>query len=218
MVRTPFIAAALLAAATVSTSALATVRTAEASDRRAHAADRTGDPCVENSDDPAAQSETVSRMAAAASAHGIDITFSLDETMLEYLATAPPVVINTVRVVEHMGHQFGLHADLAGMGQRATLRLAEMQATHRTVFGHVGLSLSGACTQSGDWIAAANANDIWTVAGVVTYCEAECLSTEAYAGTVYEDEIATAKSVCTRPSIGARSATTRPHRRRRLAA
>ncbi|HNJ96734.1 MAG TPA: hypothetical protein PLV13_01315 [Ilumatobacteraceae bacterium] len=199
MARTPFLAA-LLTAASVSISAL-TASPASAASAPEGTLQIALEIHVENSDDPAAELETVSRMAAAASAHDIQLTFSLDETMLEYLATAPPVVVNTVRVIERMGHQFGLHADLAGMGQRAaTLHLAEMQADYRTIFGHVGLTLSGACTQSGDWIAAANANDIWTVAGVVTYCE-RSLSTEAYAGTAYESEIATAKSVCTRPSV-----------------
>lgn len=201
MVRTPLIAA-VLAAASFAVSTSSTVSAAPAAEAAAEGTLQIAlEIHVENSDDPAAELETVSRMAAAASAHDIQLTFSLDEAMLEYMASAPPVVISTVRVIERMGHQFGLHADLAGMGQRAaTLHLAEMQADYRTIFGHVGLTLSGACTQSGDWIAAANANDIWTVAGVVTYCE-RSLSTEAYAGTVYEDEIATAKSVCTRPSI-----------------
>lgn len=198
MLRTPLLAA-VLAATSLSVS------TVTASAAPAAAAEGTLQIAleihVENSEDPSAELQTVSRMAAAASAHGIQLTFSLDEAMLRYLATAPPVVINTVRVVERMGHQFGLHADLAGMGQRAaTVHLAEMQTAYRTTFGHAARTLSGACTQSGDWITAANANDIWTIAGVVTYCE-RSLSAEAYAGTVYEREITTAKSVCTRPSV-----------------
>jgi len=156
---------------------------------------------VENSADPAAELATIEQMAAAADLYDIDLTFSLDETMLEHVATAPAVVTDRLHDMELAGHQFGLHADVAAMNQRAaTLHIADMAADFRSAFGHTPASLSGACTASGDWIAAARASGISTIAGTVLYCE-RTLRTAAYAGTEYASEIATAKAVCTRPSV-----------------
>ena len=156
---------------------------------------------VENSADPAAELATIEQMATAADLYDIVLTFSLDEAMLEHLSTAPSAVTERLRDLARSGHQFGLHADVASMSQRAaTLHIAEMTADFRTAFEHAPASLSGACTASGDWIAAAEASGITTIAGTVVYCE-RTLRTAAYAGTIYASEITTAKSACTRPSI-----------------
>lgn len=156
---------------------------------------------VENSADPAAELATIGQMAAAADLYDIALTFSLDEAMLEHLSTAPSSVTDRLHDLERSGHQFGLHADVASMTQRAaTLHIAEMAADFRTAFGHAPASLSGACTASGDWIAAARASGITTIAGTVMYCE-RTLRTAAYVDTIYASEIARAKSVCSRPSI-----------------
>lgn len=155
---------------------------------------------VENSAVPAIELATVTELAEAATENGVVMTFSLDEAMLEYLATADEPVRAVARAIEDDGHQFGLHADLASMGQRAaTVHLAEMVVDYRTIFGHAPLSLSGACTPSGDWVAAARANGIVVIAGVVLYCE-RTLDAAHYADTVYTDEIAEANAVCSRPT------------------
>lgn len=156
---------------------------------------------VENSDDPTAELQTVRTLAAEATEHGFFLTFSLDEQMLQYLAAAPTTLTDELRAVEADGHQFGLHADLATMGQRAaTMHLAEMASEYTAAFGHAPSTLSGACTASGDWVAAALANHLSTLAGTVLYCE-RSLTAATYAGTAYQDEIAWAQRVCTRPSV-----------------
>ncbi len=155
---------------------------------------------VENSDDPAAELTTIGEMAAAADLYDIDLTFSLDEAMLEHVAAAPAVVTDELHHMELAGHQFGLHANVATMNQRAaTLHIADMAADFRTAFGHAPASISGACTASGDWIAAVRASGITTIAGTVLYCE-RTLRTAAYASTEYAKEIAMVKSVCATPS------------------
>jgi len=153
---------------------------------------------VENSAVPAIELATVTELAEAATENGVVVTFSLDEAMLEYLAAADEPVLEAVRAIEDDGHHFGMHAGIGSLGQRAaTMHLAQMVVDYRTAFGHAPLSLSGACTSSGDWVAAVRANGITVVAGMVLFCE-RTLDDAHYADTVYADEIAQAKAVCSR--------------------
>lgn len=155
---------------------------------------------VENAADPTAELATVHTLAAEATEHGFVLTFSLDDDMIDYLRSAPTVVVNSLRRLEADGHQFGLHADLASMTQNAaTMHLAMMAGKFSVVFGHVPTTLSGACTASGNWVQAALDNDINTIAGTVLYCE-RALAAGLYADTEYADEIAWAQSHCTRPA------------------
>jgi len=156
---------------------------------------------VENGGNPALELATVQTLGVQAAAHGFVLTFSLDEDIIDYLrSSASADEISALTALEDLGHQFGLHADVASMTQNAaTLHLATMAGKFSVVFGHVPTTLSGACTASGNWVKAALDNDLTTIAGTVLYCE-RTLSAAAYIGTEYAAEIAWAQAHCPRPA------------------
>lgn len=154
---------------------------------------------VENSIDPPAEMRTVADMARAATRHGIDLTFSLDETMLRYLATAPAALKLQLARWEANGHSFGLHAGMDGLSTvAAEAHLAAMAADFTAAFRHAPTTVSGACTGDSDWISPVIDNGLTVVAGTITYCE-HSLDPTAYAGSALEAEVLRSQARCTSP-------------------
>lgn len=154
---------------------------------------------VENSIDAAAEVRTVVDMARAASRHGMDLTFSLDERMLSYLATAPAALKLQLARWEANGHSFALHAGMDGLSTfAATTHLAAMVADFSEAFGHAPTVVSGACTGESDWITPVIDNGLTVVAGTITYCE-RSLDADAYIDTALAAEVARSQERCTSP-------------------